>query len=41
MITASQARGLGVSRQDLNRLIDDGTLDIAGEAARVYRLTGA
>jgi hypothetical protein len=41
MITAGQARRLGVSRQDLNRLIDDGTLAVANQAARVYRLTGA
>ncbi|WP_127499918.1 type IV toxin-antitoxin system AbiEi family antitoxin domain-containing protein [Actinoplanes solisilvae] len=41
MITAGQARRLGVSRQDLNRLVDDGTLAIADRAARVYRLTGA
>ncbi|WP_213457314.1 type IV toxin-antitoxin system AbiEi family antitoxin domain-containing protein [Rhizomonospora bruguierae] len=40
MITAGQARGLGVSRQDLKRLVDDGTLAIADQAARVYRLTG-
>jgi len=41
MITAGQARRLGVSRQDLNRLVDDGTLALADQAARVYRLTGA
>jgi hypothetical protein len=41
MITAGQARQLGVSRQDLNRLVNDGTLAIAHQAARVYRLTGA
>jgi len=41
MITAGQARRLGVSRQDLNRLVDDGTLAIADQATRVYRLTGA
>jgi hypothetical protein len=40
MITAGQARRLGVSRQDLKRLVDDGTLAIADQAARVYRLTG-
>jgi Transcriptional regulator, AbiEi antitoxin len=40
MITAGQARRLGVSRQDLNRLVDDGTLAVADQAARVYRLTG-
>jgi hypothetical protein len=41
MVTAGQARRLGVSRQDLNRLVDDGTLAIADQATRVYRLTGA
>ncbi|MEV6298316.1 hypothetical protein AB0M02_02810 [Actinoplanes sp. NPDC051861] len=41
MITAGQARGLGVSRQDLKRLIDDGTLVVADQATRVYRLAGA
>lgn len=40
MITAGQARRLGVSRQDLSRLVDDGTLAVADQAARVYRLTG-
>jgi hypothetical protein len=41
MITAGQARQLGVSRQDLNRLVSDGTLAAANQATRVYRLTGA
>lgn len=41
MITAGQARRLGVSRQDLNRLVTDGTLAIASQASRVYRLAGA
>jgi hypothetical protein len=41
MITAGQARLLGVSRQDLNRLVNDGTLAKDDHAARVYRLTGA
>lgn len=41
MITAGQARRLGVSRQDLHRLIDDGALAVADQSARVYRLTGA
>jgi len=41
MITAGQARDLGVSRQDLKRLIDDGTLVVADQATRVYRLSGA
>jgi len=40
MITAGQARRLGVSRQDVNRLVDDGTLAVVDQAARVYRLTG-
>jgi hypothetical protein len=40
MITAGQARRLGVSRQDLKRLLDDGTLAVADQATRVYRLTG-
>lgn len=40
MFTAGQARRRGVSRQDLNRLVDDGTLAVADRAARVYRLTG-
>lgn len=40
MITAGQARRVGVSRQDLSRLVDDGTLAVADQAARVYRLTG-
>lgn len=41
MVTAAQARRLGVSRVDLNRLVDDGTLEAISGAARVYRLTGA
>ncbi|NMO54831.1 hypothetical protein HH310_27060 [Actinoplanes sp. TBRC 11911] len=41
MITAGQVRQLEVSRQDLNRLVDDGTLALADQATRVYRLTGA
>jgi hypothetical protein len=41
MVTAGQARLLGVSRQDLSRLAADGTLAVSGSAARVYRLTGA
>jgi hypothetical protein len=41
MITAGQARELGVSRQDLKRLVDDGTLVVADQATRVYRLAGA
>jgi hypothetical protein len=41
MVTAAQARRLGVSRVDLNRLIEDGTLEPVDGAPRVYRLTGA
>lgn len=41
MITAGQARDLGVSRQDIKRLVDDGTLVVADQATRVYRLSGA
>lgn len=41
MVTAGQARRLGVSRVDLNRLSGDGTLEPMPGAARVYRLTGA
>jgi len=40
MVTAVQARRLGVSRVDLNRLVHDGTLEPVPGAARVYRLTG-
>lgn len=40
MFTAGQARRAGVSRQDLKRLVDDGTLTVADQAARVYRLAG-
>lgn len=40
MVTAAQARRLGVSRVDLNRLIADATLATVAGAARVYRLTG-
>lgn len=40
MVTAAQARELGVSRVDLNRLVHDGSLDRA-DAARVYRLAGS
>jgi hypothetical protein len=40
MLTAAQARRLGVSRVDLNRLVNDGTLEPVSGAARVYRLTG-
>lgn len=41
MVTASQARELGVSRVDLNRLVHDGSLDRVDAAARVYRLAGS
>lgn len=41
MVTASQARSVGVSRADVARLIADGVLDDVPGAARVYRLTGA
>jgi hypothetical protein len=40
MLTAAQARRLGVSRVDLNRLVKDGSLGLVTGAARVYRLTG-
>lgn len=41
MVTAAQARALQVSRVDLNRLVQDGTLERVEGAARVYRLTGS
>lgn len=41
MVTAAQARRLGISRVDLSRLVGDGTLEPVASAARVYRLTGA
>lgn len=41
MVTAAQARELGISRVDLNRLIHDGTLERIETAVRVYRLTGS
>jgi len=40
MVTAGQARRLGVSRVDLGRLIADGSVAPVHEASRVYRLTG-
>lgn len=40
MLTAAQARRLGVSRVDLNRLVQDDILESVPGAARVYRLTG-
>ncbi len=41
MVTAAQARELGVSRLDLSRLVQDGTFERIEPAARVYRLTGS
>lgn len=41
MVTAAQARELGVSRVDLNRLVHDGSLERVDAAARVYRLAGS
>ena len=41
MVTATQARELGVSRLDLSRLVQDGTLERIKPGARVYRLTGS
>ena len=41
MVTAEQARGLGVSRVDISRLLGDGSLERVDAAARVYRLTGS
>jgi hypothetical protein len=41
MVTAVQARSVGVSRMDVARLISDGALEPADGAARVYRLMGA
>jgi len=41
MVTADEARDLVVSRVDVARLIEDGTLERVGNAARVYRLTGS
>lgn len=41
MVTAGQARRLGVSRVDLNRLQGDGSLADVDGAARVYRFVGA
>ena len=40
MLTAAQARRLGVSRVDLSRLVKDGTVEPVPGAARVYRLSG-
>lgn len=41
MVTAAQARGAGVSRVDVARLVADGVLEPVPGAARVYRLVGA
>lgn len=41
MVTAGQARQLGVSRVDLNRLVHDGSLERIDAAARVYRIAGS
>lgn len=41
MVTAAQARSVGVSRVDVGRLIADEALEPVDGAARVYRLTGA
>jgi hypothetical protein len=41
MVTAAQARSVGVSRVDVARLIADGALEPVDGAARVYRLAGA
>ena len=41
MVTAAQARELQVSRVDLNRLVQDGTLERVEPAVRVYRLVGS
>src|ERR1017187_3425915 len=40
MVTAAQARWLGVSRVDIGRLLADGALELVEGAARVYRLAG-
>lgn len=41
MVTAAQARSLGVSRVHVARLVADSVLEPVGGAARVYRLVGA
>jgi hypothetical protein len=41
MVTAAQARLLGVTRVDMARLVADGTLEQVEGAARVYRLVGS
>jgi hypothetical protein len=41
MVTAAQARSLGVSRVHIARLVGDGVLEPVAGAVRVYRLVGA
>lgn len=41
MVAATQARELGVSRLDLSRLVQDGTVERIEPGARVYRLAGS
>jgi hypothetical protein len=41
MVTAAQARRLGVTRVDVARLLADGALEAVDRAARVYRLAGS
>ena len=41
MVTSGQARELGVTRLDLNRLVQDGAFERIEPGARVYRLTGS
>lgn len=41
MVTTAQARRAGVSSVDFNRLVHDGILVPASDAARVYRIAGA
>lgn len=41
MVTAAQARLLGVTRVDLARLVGDGSIEQVEGAARVYRLAGS
>ena len=41
MVTAVQARAVGVSRSEISRLLAVGALEIVPGAARVYRLAGS
>jgi hypothetical protein len=41
MVTAPQARSLGVSRLDLSRLVNDGVFERVEPDGRVYRLVGS